>query len=181
MKQGGQIRATCAPGQGALFTVTLPIFSLHNLIAPAYKSEGQTEGTVTLVVTEMGSQTGWLSDEVRVEHYRNVRHLIQKCLRSDLDVLLPKMDSAAAAVEFFFIVARTDAIGGEAIRKRIHERLARCDQLQQAGLTFASSYRSLEAVRRKPDESMEEFLKNMAASIQKLMNEEMVMRTVKNE
>ena len=51
----------------------------------------------------------------------------------------------------------------------------------QAGLTFASSYRSLEAVRRKPDESMEEFLKNMAASIQKLMNEEMVMRTVKNE
>jgi hypothetical protein len=162
-----------------LFTVTLPIFSLPNLIAPAYKSERQTEGPVTLVLTEMGSQTGWLSDEVRAEHYRNVRYLLQKCLLSDLDVLLPKMGSAAA-VELFFIVARTDAIGGEAISKRIHEKLAGCGQLQQAGLTFASSYRSLGAIRRKPDESMEESLKNMAASIQELINEEMVMRTVNN-
>jgi PAS domain S-box-containing protein len=179
MRQGGQIRATCAPGQGAMFTVTLPIFSLPNIIAPAYKSERQTEGPVTLVLTEMGSQTGWLSEEVRAEHYRTVQHLLRKCLLSDLDVLLPKMGSAAA-VELFFIVARTDAIGGEAISKRIHERLVRCDQLQQAGLAFVTSCRSLGTTRRKPDESMEEFLKNMAASIQELINEEMVMRTVEN-
>jgi signal transduction histidine kinase len=179
MQQEGQIRATCAPGQGAVFTVTLPIFSLPNLIAPAYKSERQTSGPVTLVVTQMGSRTGWLSDEVRGELYCDVLHLLRKCLCSDLDVLLPKMGSAAA-VEFFFIVARTDAIGGEAISKRIRERLDKCDQLQQAGLTFASSYRSLGAIQRKPDESMEDFLEKMAASIQELMNEEMVVRTVKN-
>jgi signal transduction histidine kinase len=40
-RQGGQIRVTCAPGQGAVFTVTLPIFSLPNLLAPAFNGESQ--------------------------------------------------------------------------------------------------------------------------------------------
>jgi hypothetical protein len=178
-RQSGQIRVTCAPGQGAVFTVTLPMFSLPNLLAPAFNGQRQTEGPVTLVVTEMGSQTGWLSDEVRAEHYRSVLHLLQKCLHSDLDILLPKM-SLAGAVELFFIVAMTDAIGGEAISKRIRERLDACNQVRQASLTFASSCRPVAAIQRKPNESMEDFLEKMAASIQELMNEETVSRTVKN-
>jgi signal transduction histidine kinase len=179
-QQGGQIRATCDPGQGAVFTVTLPIFSLPHLLAPAFKNRKQMEGPVTLVVTEMGSRTGWLSEEKRVEHYRGVMHLLQTCLHSDLDVLLPKMGSAGA-VELFFIVAMTDAIGGEAITKRIRERLDGCDEVQQAGLTFKSSYRPLAAIQRQPDEDIEDFLEQMAASIQELMNDETASRTVKED
>jgi signal transduction histidine kinase len=66
-RQGGQIWAKSAPGQGAVFSVTLPIFSLSILIALAWRREARTETPLTLVVIEIGSQTGWLSDEVRTE------------------------------------------------------------------------------------------------------------------
>ena len=142
-RQGGQIWAKSAPGQGSVFSVTLPIFSLPKLIAPAFRKERRTERPITLVVTEIGSQTGWLSNEVRAEQSRGVRDLLQRCLHSDLDILLPKMGSAGAA-ELFFIVAITDEIGGEAISKRIREQLDSSEHLRQAGLTLSTSYRSLE-------------------------------------
>ena len=137
-RQGGKIWAKSAPEQGAVFSVTFPIFSLPNLIAPAFRKERRAEGPITLVVTEIGSRTGWLSDEVRAEHSRGIRHLLQGCLHSDLDVLLPKM-GFAGAVELFFIVAITDEIGGEAISKRIREQAVDCEHIEQAGLTLSTS------------------------------------------
>jgi signal transduction histidine kinase len=178
-RQGGQIWAKSAPGQGAVFSVTLPVFSLSNLIAPALRKERRTESPITLVVTEIGSQTGWLSDEVRAEQSHGVRDLLQQCLHSDLDVLLPKM-GLAGAVELFFIVAITDEIGGEAITKRIREQLDGCEHIQQAGLTLSTSYRSLAAIKRNASESMEGFLEKVATKIQELMNEEMSSRMVED-
>jgi signal transduction histidine kinase len=178
-RQGGKIWATTAPGQGAVFSVTLPIFSLPNLLAPAFGKEGRAEGPVTLVVTEIGSRTGWLSDEVRAEQSHGIRDLLQRCLHSDRDVLLPKMGSAGA-VELFFIVAITDAIGGEAISKRIREQLGSCEQIQQAGLTLSTSYRSPEAIEPNASESMEGFLAKLATKIQELMNEEIASRMVEH-
>ena len=178
-RQGGQIWAKSAPGQGAVFSVTLPIFSLPHLIAPAFRQGRLTESPITLVVAEIGSQTGWLSDKVRAEHSHWVRSLLQRCLHSDLDVLLPKMGFAGAA-ELFFIVAITDGIGGEAITKRIREQLDGCEPIQRAGLTLATSYRSLEAMKRNANESMEGFLEKVANKIQELMNEEISSRMVEN-
>ena len=177
-RQGGQIWARSAPGQGSVFSVTLPVFSLAHLIAPALKRERRTEGPVTLVVTEIGSQTGWLSDAARAEQSHTVRDLLRGCLRSDLDVLLPKV-SCTGAVELFFIVAVTDGIGGAAITKRIREKLDD-EQIKQSGLTLSTSYRSLEAIKRNASESMEDFLGSVATKIQGLMNEEIASRMVKN-
>jgi signal transduction histidine kinase len=176
-QHGGQIWAKSTPGQGAVFSVTFPIFSLPNLIAPALRKERHTEGPVTLVVAEIGSRTGWLSDQVRAEHSRGVRDLLQRCLYSDLDVLLPKM-SLAGAVELLFIVAFTDGIGGEAITRRIREKLSGCEPFQQAGLTLSTSYRPLQAIKRNAGESMEGFLEKVATKIQELMNEEISSRMV---
>jgi signal transduction histidine kinase len=176
-RQGGQIWARRAPEQGTVFSVTLPIFSLSNLIAPALRKEQHAESPITLVVTEMGSQTGWLSDEVRAEQSSRVRDLLRRCLYSDLDVLLPKM-GFAGAVELFFIVARTDRIGGEAISKRIREQLD--DHIQQIGLTISTSYRSLDAIKRNASESTEDFREKVATNIQELMNEEISSRMVEN-
>jgi signal transduction histidine kinase len=173
-RQGGQIWAKSAPGQGAVFSVTLPVFSLPKLIAPALR-----KGTpsITLVVTEIGSQAGWLSNETRVEQSHGVRDLLQRCLHSDLDVLLPKM-SSAGPVELFFIVAITDGIGGEAITKRIREQLDGCEHIQRAGLTLSTSYRSFEVVKPNANESKENFLENVVTMIQELMNEEISSRMV---
>jgi signal transduction histidine kinase len=179
IRQGGKIWAKSEPGRGAVFSVTLPVFSLARLIIPALRKERRTEGSITLVITEIGSQTGWLSDELRAEHSHGVRDLLQRCLHSDLDVLLPKMGSAGAA-ELYFIVAVTDQIGGEAITRRIREQLDGYEYIEQAGLTVSTSYRSLEAIKRNSGESMEDFLEKVAARIQGLINEENSSRMVEN-
>jgi signal transduction histidine kinase len=177
-RQGGQIWAKSTLGQGAIFSFTLPVFSLPSLIAPGLKGKLK-ENSITLVVTEIGSRTGWLSDEVRMEHSHGVRDLLQLCLHSKLDVLLPKIGSAGAA-ELFFIVAFTDEIGGEAITKRIREQLEGCEYIKEADLTLSTSYRSLEPIKYNARESMEDFLENVASKIHEVMNEEFSSRMVAN-
>jgi hypothetical protein len=157
----------------------LPIFSLSNLIAPAWRKETRTETPVTLVVIDIGSQTGWLSDEVRAEQSLRVRELLKQSSHSDLDVLLPKMGSTGA-VELFFIVAITDGIGGDAISKRIREQFDGSEHFKQAGLTLSTSYRSLGTIKRNPIESIEALLERVAANIQTLMDQEISSRMVKN-
>jgi signal transduction histidine kinase len=176
-RQGGKVWARRAPAGGSIFSVTLPVFSLPRLIARAFGKEGRTERPITLVVTELGSQAGWLSDEVRVECSQAVRELLQRCLQSDLDVLLPRMGSAGA-VDLFFIVAVTDGIGGEAITRRIREQLDRSDLLEQAGLTISTSYQSFDVSKRIASGSSKDFLQQVAAKIQALMSQETSSRTV---
>ena len=178
-RQGGQLWAKSAPGLGAEFLVTLPVFSLPSLIAPAFKREGLTAGPFTLVVTEIASQTGWLSHEVRAGQSQGVRDILQGCVHCDLDILLPKMGSAGAT-ELFFILAITDRIGGEAIVKRIRERLDACQPVQQAGLNATASYRQIEMIKRNGSESMKDFVEKVAAQIQELVNEEISSRVVVN-
>jgi hypothetical protein len=150
---------------------------LPSLIAPVLRNEKQRP--ITLVITEISSQSGWHSDEVRAEQCRGIRHLLQGCLHSDMDVLLPKM-GVTGPLEIFVVVATTDGIGGEAISKRIQEQLDGSEHFQQAGLTFSTSYRSLEAIKRKTSESIEDLLGKVATNIQELMNEEIASRMVKN-
>lgn len=179
-RQGGQIWVRSVRGKGSAFFVTFPIFSLPSLITPALKRERHTQGPITLVVTEIGSQTGWLSDEARAEQSQGVREILQRCVHSDLDILLPRM-GLAGATELFFILAITDEIGGEAIARRIQERMADYEQMQKAGLTTSTSFRSVEAIKRYANESMKEFAGKVSNQIQELMNEEISLRMVHSE
>jgi signal transduction histidine kinase len=178
-RQGGKIWAKSELGHGSIFSVTFPTFSLPKLLAPAFSEQRQAECPITIVLTEIGSQTGWLSNEVRAEQCRGIRELLRESLYSDLDILLPKMDSAGPA-ELFLMLAMTDGIGGEAICKRIRTQLDGSDRLRQAGLTHSTSYRSLETIKRNSTESKEEFLERVATDIQELMNVEISARQASN-
>jgi hypothetical protein len=178
-RQGGEIWANSSLGQGSVFSFTLPIFSLPSLIAPGLREGKRADHPVTLVVIEIGSRTGWLSDEARTDHSHGVRDLLRRCLHSDLDILLPNMDFAGAA-ELFFIVAFTDAIGGEAITKRIRGQFEGSDYFQQGDMMFSTFYKSPEPIKRNAIESTQDYLEKVAANIQQLMNQETSSRTVEN-
>jgi signal transduction histidine kinase len=173
MLQGGRIWAKNAPGQGAVFSFTLPVFSLPKLIASALLQESCGDYSVALVTTELGSRTGWLSGEVRAEYCNRVRDLLKRCLHSDLDVLLPRMDSAGAA-ELFFMVVVTNAMGVKAILKRIREQFN--GGTLQAGLTLSTSSRSVGTIEKNASESAQIYLEKASAEIQAMMNMEISSR-----
>jgi hypothetical protein len=176
-RQGGRIWVEKATVQGAVFCVTLPVFSLPDMVDSVVQRARRTASPVSFVVIQVDSRPGWLSDEVRAENSQSVRDLLLRCLHSDLDVLLPKIGSAGAA-ELFFIVAVTDQIGGEAIIKRIRRRMGRSEYFQQAGLTVATSYRLLDAIDSDSAESMDDSVAKMSAQIQELIDSELTSRKV---
>jgi hypothetical protein len=91
-------------GEGAVFSFTLPVFSLPELIAPALLHGIRGDRALALLIAELGTRTGWLSSEARAEYCERVRDLLEACLHSDRDVLLPKMGSAGASELFFMVV-----------------------------------------------------------------------------
>jgi signal transduction histidine kinase len=167
-RQGGQIWAKSAPGQGAVFSVTLPIFSLSNLIAPLLRNEAWPMDSVALMSVEIGSQYGWLSKETRKEWSQESRILIQKCLLPDLDVLLPKMDSGGTG-EVFFIVAFANDKGAATLAKRIRDQFGQLEQLKQAGLTVSVSYKFLSPTPTDVAAPLEDIVGKMAARIEDLI------------
>ena len=181
MRLGGEIWATSTAEQGSVFRVTLPVFSLPNLIAPALGKEASAARPLTLVVTQMSSPTGWGSEHARVQHSVALRGFLQQCLNSDLDVLLPKMSGDDGTVELFFILASTDAIGGEAICKRIRTQRVVCEYVQHAGLAaLVTSYRSVDVGLQDANESGQQFRQRAANRIQYLIDEEISSRVAQS-
>jgi signal transduction histidine kinase len=174
-RQGGRIWAMSTLGKGTTLSFTLPIFSIASLIAPALKMEGSARKSLVLVITEIGSQRGWLSREAEVASSHQVRDVLDGCMNSDLDVLLPKM-GPAAGTEFFFIVAATGEVGGEAITGRVRERLAKCEQLEQRGLTYSVSYRLLRPADRHANELLGNYIGRVAVKLQEMVEEEISLK-----
>jgi hypothetical protein len=85
---------------------------------------------------------------------------------------------AAGPVELFFVAALTDAIGGEAISKRIREQLQ--EHVHRAGLTLSVSYKAVARTTRNSNQSTGEYLEQVAAGIQELINVEISSRVVVN-
>jgi signal transduction histidine kinase len=179
-RQGGQIWAQSTPGQGAVLSVTLPIFSLSNLIAPLLRNEAWPVDSVALMSVEIGSQDGWLSNEKREEWSRESRILVQKCLLPDLDMLLPKMDSGGAGEVFFVLVFANDN-GAAVLAKRIREQFGHLEQFKQAGLTFSVSYKFLSPAPTDVAGPLEDIVGKMAARIGTLIKSEIHTRSNHHE
>jgi signal transduction histidine kinase len=178
-RQGGKIWAESTPGQGSVLSVTLPVFSMHNLLAPSLKKPGGATGPLTLLVAQMVAPAGWLSDGARAEHSQGARELLQRCLHSDEDVLLPKMGSSGTA-ELFFVVAATDPVGCASLTTRIRMQFDERELVQKAGLALSTSSHSIPASQKDRAISRGAAFESMAAKIQSLINEELSSRMVAN-
>jgi hypothetical protein len=179
LRQGGKIWAKSAPGQGAVLSVTLPVFSMRNLLSPALKMSDGALGFLTLLVARIVAPAGWLSDATRAEHSQGAREMLGRCLLSAQDVLLPKMGSSGVT-ELYFVVAATDAAGTESLTRRIRQQFDERELKQPAGLSLSISCHSIETAPPKLDERRGSPFEAVAATIQSLVNEELSSRAAAN-
>jgi hypothetical protein len=175
VRQGGRIWVENKPLGGAIFCVTLPIFSLPDMVDSIVRQAKRKDSPLSFIVAEVRSRDGWLSEDLRAVHAQGIRELLQRCLHSDLDVLLPKI-GPAGDVELFCIVAVTDQIGGDAIIRRIHRRMDRSDYVQHAGLIVTTSYRLLGSVEVDVSEASPGPVSRMSGKIQEFLAQERLAR-----
>jgi hypothetical protein len=169
-RQGGNIWVTSSP-QGSIFSFTLPVFSLAQLISPLLHDEEWPGDSVALLTVEIRSPDGWLSKETRELWSHDTRGLLERCLMPDLDVLLPKMGSSGPG-EFFQVVAFADERGVAVLTTRIREQFRRLKYCKESGLTFSTSYRMLDPASASARLPTEDRADEMAARIEGLIKSE---------
>jgi sigma-B regulation protein RsbU (phosphoserine phosphatase) len=162
-RQGGKIWVNSAPQKGSHFCFIVPIFSIARLIGPIVNHEQKPGEAITLLAVEICSRDD--SPDVQRETLELARNLLQRCLRPDIDVLLPSMDSATSCKRLF-VVGYSLEQGAEVISNRIRTRFQDCPLLRPADFTFAVSHSFLAPLSRETDESMETFTYRMAAEIE---------------
>jgi hypothetical protein len=176
-RQGGNVWVTSTAGEGAKFFVSLPVFSLSDLIAPTLK--GNLGSPLTLIVVEVASKTGWLSDAARAETSRGLRDLLGGCLERELEVLLPKMGSAGAT-ELFFIVSGVRGVSGEATAKRIRGLFVPSKYMRHMGLQFGLSHQSVGTIAGSGIDAIGSRVHQLVAEIQGRVDEELSSRMVRH-
>lgn len=152
-RQGGQVSVRNNPDQGgAVFTVTLPVVPLPDLIAPLLMREAASGDVVALVRVEAGAANGWRSDEARIEWANASRALIERCLFRTSDGLLPQSDSGGLT-ERSFVVAFGNERGIAVLAQRIRDQFATFELVDQMDLTVVVSYQCLRTAH--PDRSVQ--------------------------
>jgi PAS domain S-box-containing protein len=164
-RQGGRIWAARQPQKGSIFSFTLPVFSLGNVLAPLLKNDKWPAESVALIKVETRLLDAWPSRESQQEWSREARTLLQRCSQPDADVLLPTMSSGTKG-ERFFVAAFTNETGAYVLANRIRGQFDSLLQLKKTGLTFSVSYNMVELCPPDAGASRETIVTTMATNLQ---------------
>ena len=128
---GGRIFVASEPGQGSIFTFTLPLYSLAKLLAPVIVYEGRLRAAFVLVRVELVPLTNPPRGNWQ-ETWQQCLETLRHCVYLDKDLVLPPMWESGAT-ETFFVVASTDMQQSAIMTTRFREQLERVVNLKTKG------------------------------------------------
>jgi sigma-B regulation protein RsbU (phosphoserine phosphatase) len=127
----GRISVTSEPGQGSIFTFTLPLYFLARLLEPVLVYEGILRTGLVLVRIDLAPLTEPPRGDWQ-QVWQQCLETLRQCVYVDKDLVLPPMGESGAT-ETFFVVASTDMKHAEIMTMRIRKQLDRVADLKSRG------------------------------------------------
>jgi signal transduction histidine kinase len=151
---------------GSTFYFTLPVFSLAKLFARIFTAHNLEVGAVTFIAVDVAVVEGTDQADLLPE----IRGILERCIRTGLDILLPEMREADPG-ETFFIVACSGASGSAVIEERIGRELRNFDDARRLKPVISST--TLAVAQRL---SREEQIGELTRQIERLIQQRLVGR-----